>query len=471
VELDRVVVLGAGMAGLATSLLLARDGHDVVVIERDAFALGEVNDAPAWPRKGIPHFLQPHAFMPRGRKELAERLPDVLDDLMQAGANDVDMRPKLPGPLRPEDVDLQYLAVRRPVIEWALRRAVVAQAGIEVRSGCEATGLTMEGRRVTGVIAGGDQVATSLVVDALGRRMRTREWLAEQGVDEDPPESSDCGVVYYSRYYRLREGRELPDGPWLLGPRGDLGYLGFTTFPGDNRTFAALLAVPPGRPSARALREPAVFEAALASIPAITTWVDPERIDPITDVFTMAGLRNSIRNDASAGVTGLIPVGDAACHTDPVLAIGLSFSLVHAGALVDALRASDTIDGATNRFRAATTPDMRERFEFATRLDEQRLRMWNGGTVDFASKNGDYELFTIVAGGAVTLVDPDVFRVVVRRNGLLTSGSLLDGDAAMLDRIETSFKAMSAAPRPASGPTRNEMTELIAATSSDPGHG
>jgi 2-polyprenyl-6-methoxyphenol hydroxylase-like FAD-dependent oxidoreductase len=35
VELTRIVVLGAGMTGLAAALLLARDGLVVTVLERD----------------------------------------------------------------------------------------------------------------------------------------------------------------------------------------------------------------------------------------------------------------------------------------------------------------------------------------------------------------------------------------------------------------------------------------------------
>jgi hypothetical protein len=75
-------------------------------------------------RKGVPHFIQPHAFIPRGRVELTQHLPDVYDDLLKAGARDVDVGSKIPGPGISSDGDLSYFAVRRPVIEWALRRGL-----------------------------------------------------------------------------------------------------------------------------------------------------------------------------------------------------------------------------------------------------------------------------------------------------------------------------------------------------------
>ena len=33
--MPRITVLGAGVCGLAAAMLLARDGHDVTVLERD----------------------------------------------------------------------------------------------------------------------------------------------------------------------------------------------------------------------------------------------------------------------------------------------------------------------------------------------------------------------------------------------------------------------------------------------------
>ena len=120
---------------MSVALLLARDGHRVTLIERDRIDVGMPLDSPNWERRGIPHFLQPHAFMPRGRLELRGQLPDVYDSIVGAGASEIDFRRKLPGEPRPGDGDLQFLGVRRPLIEWGLRCAVVADARIQVIDG------------------------------------------------------------------------------------------------------------------------------------------------------------------------------------------------------------------------------------------------------------------------------------------------------------------------------------------------
>jgi len=171
----------------------------------------------------------------------------------------------------------------------------------------------------------------------------------------------------------------------------------------------------------------------------------------------MAGLRNSLRSLPSSSVVGLIAVGDAACHSDPVMALGLSFALVHAAELASALREHSRIEDAAGRFHERTRPLMRERFEFATLLDEQRLRMWTGGGVDVTSRTGNYELFSLVAGGVAALQDPDIFRAHIRRTGLLESNEVLDGDLPLQQRIEDIFRNAMSAPRPRSGPTQSEM--------------
>ena len=459
-----IAVLGAGTAGLSAALTLARDGHRVVLVERDSFAESDPAGAFAWKRDGISHFLQPHAFIPRGRLELKNGLPDVYATLIEEGAHDLDARPRLPGPPEPGDDVLQYMAVRRPLIEWSLRKAVRSQPGIEVLTGTAAAGIRLDGGKVRGVDVNGRAVDAEVVVDAMGRRSPMRGWLGQHGFALPPPRTSQCGVIYYARYYRLRPGVELPDGPWLLGPRGDLGYMSFTTFPGDNRTFAVVLGVPTGVADLKLFMHEAAFQAAVASIPLLMQWAGHDMCEPITGVLPMGGMQNSLGALDDPLPAGVFPVADALCHTDPVLAHGLSFSLIHALELARVLRAHGDPGDARAAYRAAILPTLTERYELATALDEQRLRMWTGGEVDFRHRGGDYALFSLSAAGAVAMVDPEVFRVFVRRMGLLDSTRVLDENEPLQKRIEERFGELMAKPRPASGPAREEMLALARAS-------
>jgi hypothetical protein len=238
--------------------------------------------------------------------------------------------------------------------------------------------------------------------------------------------------------------------------------MAYASFPGDNRTFAAVLAAPPGVEEWTGFREAGAYETAVRAIPALASWADPKGVDPITEVLPMAGLRNSIRCIDEASLVGLVHVGDALCHTDPTLAHGLAFALIHAAALSRALSEQTDVADAAAAYYAEVMPAARERYEFITAYDEQRHRMWRGEPVDFTSPNGDYALFSMMAAGATASRDPDIFRAFVRRIGLLDSTTVLDCDSELQGRIEQQFREMLASPRPPAGPSGDEMRRLVA---------
>jgi 2-polyprenyl-6-methoxyphenol hydroxylase-like FAD-dependent oxidoreductase len=106
----KFVVAGGGVAGLAAALALARAGHQAVVLERDTIDPDGLPPAAFdLKRRGIPHYFQPHAFLPRGRRLLGEWAPGVLDMLVEAGADPRDLTVKLRGAREPGDEELVYL--------------------------------------------------------------------------------------------------------------------------------------------------------------------------------------------------------------------------------------------------------------------------------------------------------------------------------------------------------------------------
>jgi len=202
----RVTVVGAGTTGLFAALVLARDGHTVVVVDKDARpAPIDAMTIGSWQRPGTPQAMLPHGFMARGRALLGVRAPDVLRSLLDAGAIEFALAPFMPGGTpHAEDGEMVVIFCRRPLFESALWRALEHQPGVELRTRTTVTGLAGSTIQTDRGPMGAD-----LVIDAAGRRSPLWKWTtADANVDE-------CGMVYYSRYFRLRPGAALPQGPWL----------------------------------------------------------------------------------------------------------------------------------------------------------------------------------------------------------------------------------------------------------------
>src|SRR3954468_6427850 len=243
----KAVVIGAGVGGLGAALALSRAGHEVTLVERDRTPLPhDPDEAFEWDRRGAPQVRHSHAMLARLRNLLRDRYPDVLEALYAAGVTDWPLTVNLPPTIddaspQPGDDDLVMLACRRTTFEWVLRRTVLAAPHVSLLDGVAVGGLVGEDGDVRGVVTNTGTFDADLVVAANGRRGDVPAWLAGIGV-ECPETEEDTGIIYLSRFYRLRDGAETPDQIGPIG--GDLGYLKYATFIGDNRTFSVTFAVP-----------------------------------------------------------------------------------------------------------------------------------------------------------------------------------------------------------------------------------
>jgi hypothetical protein len=87
IDIADIAIAGAGLVGLFSALLLARSGHQVVLLEPDEDPLPKSADDVffGWHRPGVPQNLHGHVFRRRVGRVLREEGPDVLDKLLDSG--------------------------------------------------------------------------------------------------------------------------------------------------------------------------------------------------------------------------------------------------------------------------------------------------------------------------------------------------------------------------------------------------
>ncbi len=457
---NEVVVAGGGMAGMVASLMLARSGRRVRLVERDIGVAGEsAGEALLGRRPGVAQYHQPHAFMPRAFTLLRDRLPDVLDTLLRHGATQIDLAPAT-GERVAGDEDLIVLGARRALIEWALRRAVRDEPNIELFA-ARVTGLRFEDgspASVRGLSTDRGAVEGALVVDAMGRTTPTPRWLADRGIDL-PTEASPVGVVYYSRHYRLRDGVCLPASPSPFGPRVDHGYASAATFIGDSRTYCIVAMVPSWDSELKVMRHGAAFEAFCGAAPALAPLVDAERAEPISDVLPMGALQTVWNAFDRLSMQRLVVLGDSFCHTDPTFALGISNAFVQGAALCEASAAHPDAEVAA-AYYAQVGEELRERFEFARDVSAARVERMRGAPIAI-TRAGCYPLYSLMATLSCAGLDPQIHRVAYRRHGFLDRLARFDGDEVLQQKVEQLFAQILARMRDVPRLDRADLMAMI----------
>jgi 2-polyprenyl-6-methoxyphenol hydroxylase-like FAD-dependent oxidoreductase len=340
-----IAIVGGGIAGSALATVLAREGHEVLVLERQTSYRDKVRGEAicCW---GVAEMLELDLEKPllaAGGHYITRMVPyDEVTDPAEAEAAAAQLDQLLPGV--PGVLDVGH-----PEACEALARAA-AEAGATVLRGVgdvevtpgNAPAVTYELDDVVSTVCAG------LVVGADGRTSGVRRRLR---------------IALHESAPRMLGGGMLVDGldDWpaeqvTLGTEGDLMHFVFPRAAGRVRLYLLHDLAQKGR-FAGPERQAAFLDAwRFACIPGVEMFRDARPVGPCA----FYPMNDSWTDDPCA--PGVVLIGDAAGWNDPIIGQGLSI------ALRDVRMVADVVRAGPGRRVAAFAPYVRERRERMRRL-------------------------------------------------------------------------------------------------------
>jgi 2-polyprenyl-6-methoxyphenol hydroxylase-like FAD-dependent oxidoreductase len=330
-EIDQppIVVIGAGLTGMAVALMLAKRNLPVVVLERDRReAFGRSDEHPAR-RIGAPHANHPHTLLAGGRDVLLRSLPEVGHEVYTLGARDATLWPGTP--TTPDFFTV--LILRRALLERAFLECAQNLPTLTLRFGEPVFDLIVTNDRrpqVTGVRTGVTALPARLVIDASGIRtqmLRATECSEIDCVNLRTP------LYYTSQPLRLtRQGYDAAKGAaavWIKNP--DPSVVHVRLFLHD-APYASILLVLRGddhTPSRRIIDE--AYRAVMSDLQPYCQGA--ACLAPIEIIGYLSTKLRLLDTERPFQPVGLLQIGDALATVNPLTSRGASLGLIQAEAL------------------------------------------------------------------------------------------------------------------------------------------
>ncbi len=343
---QQALVIGAGIAGLFAARVLSDCYETVLVVERDVFPEGP--DV----RAGAPQAFHVHRILPRGKKILEELFPGYVDELLAAGGYPIQgksmrvlQRLGLNAFRNPE----KDVFCSRGLFEQVIRQRVHMLPNVHFLYNKEVLGLQLDSdsEKVSGIylrehgqLEERTVLTADLVIDASGRSSKLPLWLQNLGYVLPADAQIRANIGYSTRYYKASPQILDTVGTVLVDELPLKEKIGVTILPIENDTlWVTLFSTGGNYPSTNSEG----FEQGIAQVNRFgdefaATLKESQPLTPPRGYRVPVCVRHHYEQ-VERWPAGLLVIGDALCHFDPIYGQGMAVAALEAEVLASSLGA------------------------------------------------------------------------------------------------------------------------------------
>jgi halogenation protein CepH len=343
-EQTEVVVMGGGPGGSTCATMLRKKGHDVVLLEREAF-----------PRFMIGESLLPAAWDLWRKLGVTERIEDVSYPVKRG----VLFRIEHEGggfdewEIRTDEFPQYFIHPFTFHVDRAHFDTILIEnareKGVDVRMECNVDDVIFEGTRAVGVHytdSSGQkrEIRAKAIVDATGRRTVLGHKLARRYADPK------LKKVSYFTHYEGAGRRLAEDGSTMTDIHStDGGWIWYIPLRDGVASVGIVLDAAYVQSASGGPKE--LYERALAKDEIITKWIEgAHQAFPLKHIPSISYMSDSFVGD------GFIMVGDAAMFIDPIFSAGVTLAMrsadFAADLVSDGLKKGDVSEAALKPYEA-----------------------------------------------------------------------------------------------------------------------